>query len=317
MANTLKIKRRASGGAVGAPPLDAGELAINFADNKLYVGDGTVAVPIGGKGEFVDLGSEQTITGKKTFSGGIDMLDNQIENLLDPRNGATGLKDATNRGYVDSAISTAIAALGDVFEYVGNVGSLTDPSDAFNLDTLVKKEAGDYYRVDIAGTYTAAGQTLLAKVGDAFVRTATDWQRIDNVDVQVSGTLSEITVTGDENAGYVVSIAEAYTDRVEALETKTQNISATPGETVLASVVKVQDAVGTNAWTFNRDGSGGNYIPTGAAGPTFSADALGNVSLGSPYLPATNINVASPLMGVNRFGVVPHLENFVIDGGTF
>ena len=39
MANTIRIKRRAAGGATGAPPsLFAGELAFTETDSTLYVG---------------------------------------------------------------------------------------------------------------------------------------------------------------------------------------------------------------------------------------------------------------------------------------
>ena len=42
MANTLRIKRRSSVGAVGAPTsLENAELAFNEADNVLYYGTGT------------------------------------------------------------------------------------------------------------------------------------------------------------------------------------------------------------------------------------------------------------------------------------
>jgi len=59
MANTIRIKRRAAGGAAGAPPtLQNAELAYNEADDVLYYGKGsggangtaTQAVPIAGPG---------------------------------------------------------------------------------------------------------------------------------------------------------------------------------------------------------------------------------------------------------------------------
>jgi len=77
MANTLRIKRRASG-ATGAPStLANAELAFNEVDNVLYYGKGTGGAggsattieAIGGNGAFVGLSGTQTITGAKTFSG--------------------------------------------------------------------------------------------------------------------------------------------------------------------------------------------------------------------------------------------------------
>ena len=76
MANTLRIKRRAAGGAAGAPSsLANAELAFNEQDDVLYYGEGTggaggtatSVLAIGGSGAFATLGTTQTITGNKTF----------------------------------------------------------------------------------------------------------------------------------------------------------------------------------------------------------------------------------------------------------
>ena len=74
MANTIRFKRRAAGGAAGAPTsLASAEPAYNEQDDTLYYGKGdtggvaTSIIPIGGKGAFVDLTSTQTISGAKTF----------------------------------------------------------------------------------------------------------------------------------------------------------------------------------------------------------------------------------------------------------
>jgi phage-related tail protein len=62
MANTIRIKRRGSAGATGAPEsLENAELAFNEADNTLYYGKGTGGAggtatsveAIGGVGAFV------------------------------------------------------------------------------------------------------------------------------------------------------------------------------------------------------------------------------------------------------------------------
>lgn len=77
MANTLRIKRRASGAAGAPTSLANAELAFNEVDNVLYYGKGTggaggtatTVEAIGGIGAFVDLAGTQTISGAKTFSG--------------------------------------------------------------------------------------------------------------------------------------------------------------------------------------------------------------------------------------------------------
>lgn len=78
MANNIRLKRRAAGGAAGAPAsLLSAEPAYNEQDNILYYGFGdsggnaTSIIPIGGSGAFTTLNTTQTVTGDKTFSGGI------------------------------------------------------------------------------------------------------------------------------------------------------------------------------------------------------------------------------------------------------
>ncbi len=76
MANPIRIKRRLAGGASGAPStLLNAELAFNEQDLTLYYGAGdsggnaTSIIAIAGSGAYTTLGSTQTITGNKTFSG--------------------------------------------------------------------------------------------------------------------------------------------------------------------------------------------------------------------------------------------------------
>lgn len=79
MANTIRIKRRATGAAGAPTSLQNAELAFNEVDNTLYYGKGTggaggtatTVEPIGGTGTFVDKTSTQTISGAKTFSSTI------------------------------------------------------------------------------------------------------------------------------------------------------------------------------------------------------------------------------------------------------
>jgi len=77
---TFRIKRRAAGGAAGAPAsLANAELAFNEQDLTLYYGIGTgggggtatSVIPIGGSGAYVGLTGNQTIAGNKVFSSQI------------------------------------------------------------------------------------------------------------------------------------------------------------------------------------------------------------------------------------------------------
>lgn len=70
---TLRIKRRASGGASGAPSsLAQSELAFSEVDDILHIGKGTgggaSVLAIGGPGAFLSLTATQTASGTYTFS---------------------------------------------------------------------------------------------------------------------------------------------------------------------------------------------------------------------------------------------------------
>lgn len=98
MANTVRIKRRASGSPGAPTSLDNAELAFNEVDNTLYYGKGTGGAggtattidAVGGSGAFVTLSSTQSISGVKTFT--------QPVTVGTP----TASGHATTKSYVDS-----------------------------------------------------------------------------------------------------------------------------------------------------------------------------------------------------------------------
>jgi hypothetical protein len=112
MANTVRIKRRASG-STGAPSsLANAELAFNEVDDTLYYGKGTggaggtatTVEAIGGIGAFVSLSGTQTITGNKTFSGTVSL--GSSATATTPTAGDNTTKLATT-AFVTNAVSSA------------------------------------------------------------------------------------------------------------------------------------------------------------------------------------------------------------------
>jgi hypothetical protein len=112
MANTVRIKRRASG-STGAPSsLANAELAFNEVDDTLYYGKGTggaggtatTVEAIGGIGAFVSLSGTQTITGAKTFSGTVAL--GSSATATTPTAGDNTTKLATT-AFVTNAVSSA------------------------------------------------------------------------------------------------------------------------------------------------------------------------------------------------------------------
>lgn len=109
MANTLRIKRRASGNAGAPTSLENAELAFNEVDMILYYGKGTGGAggtattieAIAGTGAFVGLSGTQTITGNKTFSGTVALGSN-----------ATATTQATSDNSTAVATTAFVKALG-------------------------------------------------------------------------------------------------------------------------------------------------------------------------------------------------------------
>ena len=103
MPNTIRIKRRASAGAAGAPStLAPAELAYSEVDNILYYGFGdagtgasSTVIPIAGTGSFLTTTTTQTVSGAKTFSS-ITITGGSITGITDLAiaDGGTGASTA-------------------------------------------------------------------------------------------------------------------------------------------------------------------------------------------------------------------------------
>lgn len=124
MPNSIRLKRRASGGAAGAPSsLWAGEPAYNEQDQTLYLGEGTggaggtatVIRAIAGPGAFTTLGTTQTITGDKTFSGVVTLSGTGASS-------AVGVTQATGDNSTRLATTAFVKSLGYGTGSVTSVG---------------------------------------------------------------------------------------------------------------------------------------------------------------------------------------------------
>jgi hypothetical protein len=82
MANLIRIKRRTNGQPGSPAGLNNAELAYNEVDDVLYYGRGAdqngnaITIPaIGGPGAYMTLGTAQSISGAKTFTGPVEFTD--------------------------------------------------------------------------------------------------------------------------------------------------------------------------------------------------------------------------------------------------
>ena len=133
MANTIRLKKRASGGASGAPSsLAPSEPAYSEVDNILYYGFGDAGggaassvISIGGSGAFATLTTNQSISGNKTFTGTVDLSGATLSGNTTFSNNLTVTGDLTVNGTTTSVNSTQL----DVEDKNITLGNVTTPTD--------------------------------------------------------------------------------------------------------------------------------------------------------------------------------------------
>lgn len=270
------------------------------ATNKSYV-DGAITTATGALGTM----STQNANAVAITGGTLDAV--AITSLANPVNSG----DAANKSYVDSSVS----ALGSVFHFIGDVSAATGN----DLTTLSDQSTGSYYRVDVAGTYTAGASSFALKVGDAIVKTSTDWQKLDNVDAEVFGTANEVSVTGDENVGYTVALDSAFKGRVSDLESKTQNINLS-GTSAGITKINGELCVGEDGFP---------VIEASASLLRFNYGGLNTVTqwgtlenriingIGEPYSGGGQIGIRTNGAIICDAQTPQAIDNFILDGGTF
>lgn len=153
MAVPIRIKRRAEGGAAGAPAsLMPAELAFNEQDRVLYYGLGTggaggtstSVIAIAGSGAFVNLTGNQSIDGTKTFLDPIVAPDPTADDHVATRGwvndamsgaGAGDMMSATYDTNDDGKVNAADAA--DSVPWTGVTGKpATFPTDIAGVSGL-------------------------------------------------------------------------------------------------------------------------------------------------------------------------------------
>lgn len=255
MSNTIRIKRRASGGGAGAPSsLANAELAFNEQTGVLYYGSGTggaggsatTVIAIAGNGAFMDLTSNQTIAGIKTFSS-------TITGSIDG-NAATATKWATARN---------LSLTGDGTATLSAVDGSAAVSAAFTLAT-VNSNVGTFtkFTVNGKGLITSASQAsrsdLSAPTGD-----------ISNGGFKITNVAEPTLSTDAATKNYVDSVAQGLDVKASVVAATTANITLSGTQTVdgIALVagdrvlVKNQStasangiyAVSASAWTRTND----------------------------------------------------------------
>jgi hypothetical protein len=228
MANTIRIKRRASSGGAGAPTtLENAELAFNEASNILYYGTGTggsggsatSVIAIAGNGAFVDTSTTQTVGGTKTFS-------NTITGSISGNAGtATALQTART-----------IALTGDATAS-GTFDGTANYSQALTLAT-VNSNVGTFLKttVNAKGLVTAATS---ANINDLTAPTA-DY---GFAGYKITGLADPISAQDAATKQYVDSVAQGLDPKASCVAATTANITLSGTQTIDGVAVVVGDRV--------------------------------------------------------------------------
>ena len=228
MANTLRIKRRASGGAGAPASLQNAELAYNEVDDVLYYGKGTggaggsatTVQAIAGTGAYVALTGAQTIAGVKTFSSTISGSVNG--------NAATATTLATAR---DISLTGDATATISSFNGSANVsGALTFATVNSNVGTFTK------LTVNGKGLVTAASQ---ASRSDLSAPTAD----ISNGGFRITSLAEPSSSTDAATKNYVDSVAQGLDVKASVVAATTANITLSAPQTIDGIAVIAGDRV--------------------------------------------------------------------------
>jgi hypothetical protein len=266
MSNTIRIKRRAAAGGAGAPSsLANAELAFNEASNILYYGTGTggsggsatSVIAIAGNGAFVDLSTNQTIAGTKTFS-------NTISGSING-NAATATAWATARN---------LSLTGDGTATLASVDGTAAVSAAFTLAT-VNSNVGAYTKVTVngKGLVTAATAAVLADLAATTANFSMNGYKITNLADPVS----------DQDAAtkyYVDTVAQGLDVKASVRAATTANITLSGAQTIDGVAIIAGDRVLVKNQTAQADN--GIYVAASGAWAR-SADANTWAELVSAY----------------------------------
>lgn len=331
MANTIRIKRRASGDSGAPVSLENAELAFNEVNDVLYYGEGTgglngsatTVLAIGGSGAFATLSTDQTISGNKTFNGSIIVP------------APTSNTHAATKIYVDNAVANASTtftlaadggtsqsiASGDTFTIAGGTGLTTAASATdtvtINLDNTAVV-AGGYGSGSTVATFTVDAQGRLTAASNSAIS-------ITGSQVSDLSTATVTSLTGTANQVAVSGSAGAVTLSLPANVTIPENL------TVTGDLIVQGNTTTLNTATLTIEDK--NIVLANVSTPTdTTADGAGLTVLGDTnktwnwvnstdsWTSSENIDLASgKVFKVNGVTVLSgtNLDNVVIDGGTF
>jgi len=325
MANTIRIKRRASGGSTGAPSsLANAELAYNESDagnGVLYYGYGTggaggsatQVVAIGGDGAYVNLTGTQSISGNKTFTGTLTMSGATIDGFSTTGNVIVG-GNLTINGTTTTVNSTTVTVDDKNIE-LGSVASPTDTT-ADGGGILLKGDTDKtIYWVNATDSWTSSEHLAVASGKSYFI----NGNNVLTVSALGSSVVSSsLTSVGTLTSGVWSASTIAVNKGGTGQSTYTDGqllIGNTTGNTLTKATLTAGSGIsignGNGSITISASGGGGGTVYTAGngldlVGDEFSVDLKAN---GGLVIESTELAVdlgASSIAGTLAVG----------DGGT-
>jgi phage-related tail fiber protein len=255
MANTVRIKRRATGSPGAPTSLANAELAFNEVDDVLYYGEGTggaggsatTVMAIAGPGAYATLSTAQTFSGAKTFSGDI-IVPTQANSDSSTKAASTAFVKAQNYLTSNQSISVSGDASGS-----GTTSITLTLAATGTAGTYTKVTTDSKGRVSSGTTLSASDIPTLtaAKISDFDTQVRTN--RLDQLaapTAAVSANSQKITNLADPTSAQDAA-TKAYVDATkQGLDVKdsvrvatTANITLSGTQTVDGVVLVAGDRV--------------------------------------------------------------------------
>jgi len=287
MANTLRIKRRASGSPGAPTSLANAELAFNEVDNTLYYGKGTGGTggsassieAIGGSGAYLTLSTAQTVSGNKTFSGDV-IVPTQATSDSSTKAATTAFVKA--QGYLTG--NETITFSGDVTGTGATSVTLTLSNTGISAGTYTKLTVDAKGRATAGTTLSASDiPTLTAsKISDFDTQVRTNrLDQLANPTASVSLNSQKITNLADPTSAQDAA-TKAYVDATkQGLDVKDSVRVATTGNITLSGTQTIDGislVAGDRVLVKNQSTASANGIYDVVSGGSWTRSADANIS---------------------------------------